>query len=215
MNEKELDVEKIRQQFGFYQANEDRIAGEIARYEGELEEVKKSLTDGVADAAGKEESIKRLQETIESSKTTQSDTQDKLNADSKKREELTERQKGFFTEREELSARMSALDKEVYRLNAQKEKLEESMENQVNYMWNEYEITPNNALQYKKEELNDLKAMKKEIAQVKDEIRKLGNVNVNAIEEYKEISERHAFLSGQYEDLKTAEAQLELSLIHI
>ena len=49
MNEKELDVEKIRQQFGFYQANEDRIAGEIARYEGELEEVKKSLTDGVAD----------------------------------------------------------------------------------------------------------------------------------------------------------------------
>ena len=40
--------------------------------------------------------------------------------------------------------------------------------------------------------------MKKEIAQVKDEIRKLGNVNVNAIEEYKEISERHAFLSGQY-----------------
>ena len=51
--------------------------------------------------------------------------------------------------------------------------------------------------------------MKKEIAQVKDEIRKLGNVNVNAIEDYKEISERHAFLSGQYEDLKTAEAQLE------
>ena len=44
---------------------------------------------------------------------------------------------------------------------------------------------------------------------MKDEIRKLGNVNVNAIEEYKEISERHAFLSGQYEDLKTAEAQLE------
>ena len=37
---------------------------------------------------------------------------------------------------------MSALDKEVYRLNAQKEKLEESMENQVNYMWNEYELDP-------------------------------------------------------------------------
>ena len=88
-------------------------------------------------------------------------------------------------------------------------KLEEHRESQISYMWNEYEITPNNALQYKKEELNDLKAMKKEIAQVKDEIRKLGNVNVNAIEEYKEISERHAFLSGQYEDLKTAEAQLE------
>ena len=51
-------------------------------------------------------------------------------------------------------------------------------------------------LQYKKEELTDLKKMKQEIAQVKDEIRKLGNVNVNAIEEYKEISERHTFLIG-------------------
>ena len=42
---------------------------------------------------------------------------------------------------------MSALDKEVYRLNAQKEKLEESMENQVNYMWNEYELTLRDAAQ--------------------------------------------------------------------
>ena len=89
------------------------------------------------------------------------------------------------------------------------EKLEEHREARIPNMWNEYEITPNNALQYKKEELTDLNAMKRDIAQVKDEIRKLGNVNVNAIEEYKEISERHAFLSGQYEDLKTAEAQLE------
>ena len=186
LNEKELDVEKIRQQFGFYQANEDRIAGEIARYEGELEEVKKSLTDGVADAAGKEESIKRLQETIESSKTTQSDTQDKLNADSKKREELTERQKGFFTEREELSARMSALDKEVYRLNAQKEKLEESMENQVNYMWNEYELTLRDAAQLRDETMNDLAEMKKQTQTIKEAIRRLGDVNVNAIEDYKE-----------------------------
>ena len=48
---------------------------------------------------------------------------------------------------------------------------------------------------------------KNEICPGKRRIRKLGNVNVNAIEEYKEISERHTFLSAQYEDLKTAEAQ--------
>ena len=209
LNEKELDVEKIRQQFGFYQANEDRIAGEIARYEGELEEVKKSLTDGVADAAGKEESIKRLQETIESSKTTQSDTQDKLNADSKKREELTERQKGFFTEREELSARMSALDKEVYRLNAQKEKLEESMENQVNYMWNEYELTLRDAAQLRDETMNDLAEMKKQTQTIKEAIRRLGDVNVNAIEDYKNLMERYTFLKAQHDDLVEAEKTLE------
>ena len=215
LNEKELDVEKIRQQFGFYQANEDRIAGEIARYEGELEEVKKSLTDGVADAAGKEESIKRLQETIESSKTTQSDTQDKLNADSKKREELTERQKGFFTEREELSARMSALDKEVYRLNAQKEKLEESMENQVNYMWNEYELTLRDAAQLRDETMNDLAEMKKQTQTIKEAIRRLGDVNVNAIEDYKNLMERYTFLKAQHDDLVEAEKTLERIIVEL
>ena len=215
LNEKELDVEKIRQQFGFYQANEDRIAGEIARYEGELEEVKKSLTDGVADAAGKEESIKKLQETIESSKTTQSDTQDKLNADSKKREELTERQKGFFTEREELSARMSALDKEVYRLNAQKEKLEESMENQVNYMWNEYELTLRDAAQLRDETMNDLAEMKKQTQTIKEAIRRLGDVNVNAIEDYKNLMERYTFLKAQHDDLVEAEKTLERIIVEL
>ena len=215
LNEKELDVEKIRQQFGFYQANEDRIAGEIARYEGELEEVKKSLTDGVADAAGKEESIKKLQETIESSKTTQSDTQDKLNTDSKKREELTERQKGFFTEREELSARMSALDKEVYRLNAQKEKLEESMENQVNYMWNEYELTLRDAAQLRDETMNDLAEMKKQTQTIKEAIRRLGDVNVNAIEDYKNLMERYTFLKAQHDDLVEAEKTLERIIVEL
>ena len=66
-------------------------------------------------------------------------------------------------------------------------------------MWEEYEITPNNALSYRKEELTDLPEMKKQVAQIKEEIRRLGSVNVNAIEDYKDLLERHTFLSGQYE----------------
>ena len=80
---------------------------------------------------------------------------------------------------------MSALDKEVYRLNAQKEKLEESMENQVNYMWNEYELTLRDAAQLRDETMNDLAEMKKQTQTIKEAIRRLGDVNVNAIEDYK------------------------------
>ena len=43
---------------------------------------------------------------------------------------------------------------------------------------------------------------------MRDEIKKLGNVNVNAIEEYKELSERHTFLSTQHADLVQAEQTL-------
>ena len=127
----------------------------------------------------------------------------------KEKDEKNGRHKAFFEKRDELSGQISLLDKECFRLKSQIDKLEENREAQISYMWEEYEITPNNALQYRREELTDVKDMKKQINQLKDEIRKLGSVNVNAIEEYKELSERHSFLSGQYEDLKTAEAQLE------
>ena len=51
--------------------------------------------------------------------------------------------------------------------------------------------------------------MHKKIGQLKNEIRALGNVNVNAIEEYKELSERHTFLNTQHEDLTQAKQALE------
>lgn len=73
----------------------------------------------------------------------------------------------------------------MYRLNSQREKLEETVENQINYMWNEYEITLNNAVSLRNEALKDISEMKRKIAGIKDEIRKLGDVNVNAIEDYK------------------------------
>ena len=52
-------------------------------------------------------------------------------------------------------------------------------------MWEEYELTYNTALPMKKEEYTDLAALKKQTSVLKDEIRKLGDVNVNAIEDYK------------------------------
>lgn len=51
--------------------------------------------------------------------------------------------------------------------------------------------------------------MKADVTRIKDEIRKLGSVNVNAIEDYKELLERHTFLSGQYDDIVKAEETLE------
>ena len=124
------------------------------------------------------------------------------------KEELNNRQKRFFDTREELAQQMSGLDKEVYRLNAQKERLEESVENQINYMWNEYEITLTDALGLANPEMTDLSAMKKEIMEIKAEIKKLGDVNVNAIEDYKNLMERYTFLKTQHDDLVEAEKTL-------
>ena len=215
LNDQELKVEKIRQQLGFYQSNEDRLNAEIARYGRELQEVLDGIDSGQGDIEQKEKNIEELEKTIEASHTSQNDAQKKLNEDTAKKEELSAKQKNFFAEREELSGRMSVLDKEVYRLNAQKERLEESIESQINYMWNEYEITLRDAALLRDEAMTDLAEMKKQTAAVKDAIRKLGDVNVNAIEDYKNLMERYTFLKTQHDDLVEAEKTLTNIIVEL
>ncbi len=99
---------------------------------------------------------------------------------------------------------MTDLDKEVYRLESQREGYEEASEKQINYMWEEYELTLNHAKELRNPNLTDLADMKRRIQELKGEIRALGNVNVNAIEEYKSVSERYEFLKGQHDDLVEA-----------
>ena len=205
----DMKVEKMLQTQGFHQQNVDRINGEIEKLTGELLEIQESIAKNAQDIQQKENNITEIEKTILASHTTQSESEEKLKADIERKEELSGKQKNFFATREELSERMAALDKEVYRLNAQKERLEESIESQINYMWDEYEITLSDAASIRDEAMTDLAAMKKEIVSLKDQIKKLGDVNVNAIEDYKNLMERYTFLKTQYDDLVEAEKTLE------
>ena len=205
----DVEVEKMLQQQGFHQQNVDRIDGEMKRFEEELAEILEGLSKCREEIENKKNDIQAIEQTIVASHTTQNDAEKKLREDVAKKEELTAKQKNFFTDREAMAERMSALDKEVYRLNAQKEKYQESIEYQINYMWDEYEITLSDANALKNEEMNDLPAMKKEISSLKEQIKKLGDVNVNAIEDYKNLMERYQFLKTQHDDLVEAEKTLE------
>ena len=208
VSEWDVEVEKMRQKAEFHKQNVDRILGEVERYELELKEVQDGLKLGKEEVERRKQNIVELEKTILASHTTQSETELKLKEDIASKEELSTKQKNFFTERESLSQQMNSLDKEVYRLNGQKEKMEESIESQINYMWEEYEITLSDASSMRNEEMTDLSAMKKEISRLKDEIRKLGDVNVNAIEDYKNLMERYTFLKTQHDDLVEAEQTL-------
>ena len=209
VSEWDLKVEKLRQSLGFQQSNADRIDGEIQRARAELEEVLEALRENGQAVESKQRTIEEIQKTITASYDAQNESEARLKEDMAQREELSARQKSFFARREELAQRQSALDKEVYRLNAQKERMEESMESQINYMWDEYEITLSDAASLRDGELTDLAAMKKEIASLRDQIRKLGDVNVNAIEDYKNLMERYTFMATQRDDLVEAEKTLE------
>lgn len=209
VNALEVEVEKMLQQQGFHQQNVDRINTELERSKSELSEIEEGLLGNTRDIEQKENNIRQIEETIQASHTSQNDTEKQLREDITKKEELSAKQKNFFKDREALSEKMAGLDKEVYRLNAQREKLQDMTESQINYMWDEYEITLSDATGMRNEELNDLPAMKRDISTLKDQIKKLGDVNVNAIEDYKNLMERYSFLKTQHDDLIEAEKTLE------
>ena len=111
----------------------------------------------------------------------------------REKENQSREHKEFFEKREQLSETISTLDKEVYRLSSQKEALEEKGENKEAYMWNEYEITYRKASEMKNPEFNNKSEMKENIANIRKEMRALGDVNMNAIEEFREVNERYQF----------------------
>ena len=209
VTEWELKVEKMLQTQGFHQINMDRINGEIERYAKELEEIKEALGQSTEDILDKEQNIVELEKTIVASQDAKTESETKLKDDVVRKEELSGKQKNFFQSREDMSARMTVLDKEIFRLNAQKEKLEDSIEYQINYMWDEYEITLSDATTMRNPELIELSSMKRDISGLKEQIKKLGDVNVNAIEDYKNLMERYTFMKTQHDDLIEAEKTLE------
>lgn len=209
VGERDVEYEKMLQKQEFEQTNLNRIEGELVRSQDELREVQTSLDSCLEEIENRQRSIEEIERTISESHTTQSEAETALRERQKTKEELSQKQKNFFRTREEMSEKKNALDKEVYRLNAQREKLEETVENQINYMWNEYEITLNNAASMRNEALKDIAEMKRQIAAIKDEIRKLGDVNVNAIEDYRVLMERYTFMKNQHDDLIEAEKTLE------
>lgn len=189
-----LEEAGIRQKAEFAQSNISRIQSEITRFSQDRETLITQAGDAKEEAKQKMAEIEELKKTILASDDTHAAFEQQLKDYTQKKEELSASHKGFFRKREEISNQISELDKEVFRLNSQREKLNDAREYQTNYMWQEYELTLHAAMDLRDDTYDDLSTLKKMIAQIKDEIRKLGDVNVNAIEDYKEISERYQFL---------------------
>lgn len=198
----------LKQKNSFLKENISRTDAEISKLTEELKSLEQSEKESESIVAERIHKIDEIKESLVNAAKDSKELSDTIESLAAKKEEQTAEHKEFFGRREELNERISSLDKEMFRLSAQKEKLEESNESQVNYMWNEYELTYNKALELRNEELDNPAEMRKKISSLKSEIKGLGDVNVNAIEDYKNVLERYTFLDNQHNDLVTAEQSL-------
>ena len=117
---------------------------------------------------------------------------------------LVEGQKQLKEENESIYV----LQLEVSRIENQNSKLELETEHITAKLWDEYELTYNAALEYKREDFNMVESQR-EASSLRAQIKALGNINIDSIEQYKEVKERFDFLSSQKEDLDETKKKLE------
>lgn len=198
----------IEQKASFINENIERLCKELDN----LEEEKTSIQEKIGET---KELVSAKQADIELVKNSIEESEKKITAIGEKLEDLRAAKgkvnashKEFFKKREELNEKIILLEKDSMRLHNQYDRLEESYDSLVDYMWNEYELTYSYALELKSDELNNINDIRKQINILKAAIKKLGDVNVNAIEEYKSVSERYEFMKTQHDDMIEAEESL-------
>lgn len=203
-----METANLQQKYSFVLENVARVNEEIRKLQEESEELAGGTSDTQSVIDSKNAEIGRLRELIANAMKEMEEAKIRLDEATGRKDEKSRQQKGLFEKREELSARINQLDKDLFRLQNQKEKLEEKLESHINYMWSEYELTFTTAEALKDPEMPPVPDIKKKIDGLKSGIRGLGNVNVNAIEDYKEVSERYEFMKTQHDDLIQAEETL-------
>ena len=130
---------------------------------------------------------------------------EKINAD---REQLEKRSAEIRTiERDKTSERETS-GRELARLEERKINIQKQYDDIISKLWEEYELTRREAEDCAVE-IDDSKQAQRRLNELKQKIRSLGNVNVSAIEEYKEISERYEFMSAQVNDVEKSKKEIE------
>ena len=189
------------QEMNFISQNIGRLSDEERARVREEEEIRARIENSSSDREELVAKISSLKEDIEKTHKSEEELSERLSGLNDEKEEKLTLRKSFFDRREELSDDITRLDREIFRLEDQLAKLEESQEKSTAYLWEEYDLTPVACRQLRRDDLGSMTTLKKRLADLRREIKSLGNVNVGAIEQYKEVSERYEFLTAQHEDL--------------
>ena len=126
-----------------------------------------------------------------------------------KEERIKSNEKLEKTEKEieSLFKTIEGLKEQLVKIDVKKTKTAQDIEDIINKMWEEYELTPNSCENYEKPA--NVAQTQKRVKEIREEIKKLGSINVDSIEEYKQLKERYDFMCEQRLDLEDAIAKLK------
>ena len=185
---------------------QERIDTELENTSKSIENKKMQIEQIKQDNFSLEKSIQEIKEKINSIKETVQQSGSKI--EEMKKERIEKNQK-LSSQEEEITSKFKVIEDlkaQIVKIEVRKTKLEEDINEIINKMWEEYELTPNNVVDYKKPD--NVQLTQKKVKALRNEIRELGSVNVDSIEEYKTLKERYDFMCEQRVDLENTMSKL-------
>ena len=152
---------------------------------------------------------KSIQETLKQIEEIKQKVNNSSSEIEKMKQERAEKSERLSKQEEEITSKFKVIEDlkaQLVKLDVKKTKVEEDINTIINKMWEEYELTPNNVEGYSKPE--NVALTQKRVNNIRAEIRDLGSVNIDSIEEYKNIKDRYDFMSEQRLDLENTMSKL-------
>ena len=185
---------------------QERINVEIENTNKSIENKQRQIEQIKQDNFNLEKSKEEIKEKINDIKKEVENSGVKIEQLKTQRVEKNEKLKKQENEITEKFKTIEDLKAQIVKIDVKKTKIEEDINTIINKMWEEYELTPNAVKHYKKPE--NVALTQKNVNNLRKDLRELGSVNIDSIEEYKTMKERYDFMCEQRVDLEDTMSKL-------
>lgn len=189
-----------------------KIQSDIANFKNSILKKQKQIDEYKQDISKNEDLIKLTKENIDNLSNVKTEYSSKIENFKAEKAECTKKQDILELKTLQSVSKIDKIKEEISKLENKKVKYELEIENLKNSMWDDYELTLSSAKQYLETipEMNESEIDLNKIGKnLHEEIKNLGDIDVNSIEEYKLTKERFDFISSQKEDLEQTKSKLE------
>mgnify|MGYP004501764763 FL=1 len=208
-----FDITNLKISVSSFDESETSINEISDMINNDIENNKKSMENKEKQIQQIEEDNKELEKNIEETKQKIEEVKKQVQTSGQTinnlKEERTQKNEKLANKETELNDQFKIIEdlkSQMAKMEAKKSKTEEDLNAVINKLWEEYELTPNTIKEYKKPD--NIALTQKKVNNLRADIRDLGSVNVDSIEEYKTLKERYDFMCEQRLDLENTMSKL-------
>ena len=208
-----FDITNLKISVSSFDESESSIEEIKERIQQEVEANKQSVKNKQDQIAQSKHETVRLKEVIKEIQEKIAKIQEEVKNSGTKIEELkklrTDKNEKLTSQEEQITEKFKIIEDlkgQLVKIDVRKTKIQEEIAETINKLWEEYELTPNSIEEYEKPK--NVSETKKQVNSLRTQMKEMGSVNVESIEEYKKQKERYDFMSEQRLDLENTMSKL-------